>query len=270
MMGALRYEWVRIRTIASSYWMSALAIVLTAGISLLLATTLSSTDFTEVGITNSVISNIVAIGGGSLPGIPILAAAFTAVLGALAMGHEYRYGTNKATLSALPDRLAVVAAKVIMLAIWVAVVIAIGVLVDIIIGWLFMSHFGVGSHMVRPVLAYLFYCEGFAIAGLGLASVFRNQTGAIVAVLVWPFVIEPIVYGILAVISERSDAGLGQITNLLPASAGRRTMFDPYSVWAGLGGSINTWGLTASFLVFAAGIAAALAAGTVLFITRDA
>jgi ABC-2 type transport system permease protein len=270
MRGALRYEWMRIRTIASSYWMSALAVLLTAGIALLLASTLSSSDFDEVGITDSVLSNVVAIGGGSLPGIPILAAAFTAVLGALAMGHEYRYGTNKATLSALPDRMAVVSAKVIVLAIWVAAVIASAVVIDMVIGWLFMGSFTLGSGTVRPVLAYLFYCEGFAIAGLALASVFRNQTGAIVAVLVWPFVIEPIVYGILAVISQRSNASIGQFTNLLPASAGRRTMFDPYSVWSGLGGSVDTWGLAASFAVFAVGVVAALVAGSVLFVTRDA
>jgi ABC-2 type transport system permease protein len=270
MSGALRYEWMRIRTIASSYWMSAFAVILTAGIAVLLASTLSSADFSQVGVTDSVLSNVVAIGGGSLPGIPILAAAFTAVLGALAMGHEYRYGTNKATLSALPDRLVVVTAKVIVLALWVAVVIATAVVIDVVIGWLVMDSFSIGSGTVRPVLAYLFYCEGFAIAGLGLASVFRNQTGAIVAVLVWPFVIEPIVYGILAVISQRSNSRIGTLTNFLPASAGRRTMFDPYSLWSGLGGSVDTWGLAASFLVFAVGVVAALVAGSVLFVTRDA
>lgn len=270
MTGALRYEWVRIRTIASSYWMSGIAIALTAGIAVLLASTLSSADFTEVGITNSVISNIVVVGGGSLPGIPVLAAAFMAVLGALAMGHEYRYGTNKATLSALPDRIAVVAAKVIVLAAWVAAVVVTAVALGMVIAWLFMNQVSLGTQTVRPVLAYLFYCEGFAIAGLGLASVFRNQTGAIVVVLVWPYVIEPIIYGILAVISQRSNAGAGKLTNLLPASAGRRTIFDPYDVWAGFGGSVDTWGLASAFVVFAIGVLAALVAGSVLFVTRDA
>ena len=32
MTGALKFEWVRIKTIRSSYWMSAMAIVFTAGI----------------------------------------------------------------------------------------------------------------------------------------------------------------------------------------------------------------------------------------------
>ena len=270
MSGALRYEWVRIRTIASSYWMSGIAFALTAAIALLLATTLNRADFSEAGITDSVLSNIVVIGGGSLPCIPILAAAFLAVLGALTMGHEYRYGTNKATLSALPDRVVVIAAKVAILVVWVAAVVATAVVIDIVIAWLFMDHLSLGSETVRPVFAYLCYCEGFAIAGLGLSAVFRNQTGAIVAVLVWPYVVEPIVFGIMAVISRSSNAGIGKLTNLLPASAGRRTMFDPYSVWAGFGGQIDSWGLPASFVVFALGVLVALVAGSVLFITRDA
>ncbi len=270
MSGALRYEWMRIRTIASSFWMSGFAIVLTAAISVLIATTISRSDFEQVGITNSVVTNIVILAGGSLTSIPVLAAAFMSVLGALSMGHEYRYGTNKATLSALPDRVAVIAAKVIVLAIWVAAVVAAVVVLDIIIAWLFLDHVKIGTATIRPVLAYLFYCEGFAITGLGLASVFRNQTGAIVAVLIWPYVIEPIIYGILAVISANSNSGVDKLTNLLPAAAGRRTMFDPYDVWAGYGGNVDTWALPASFLVFAIGVAAALVAGSVLFVTRDA
>jgi ABC-2 type transport system permease protein len=270
MTGALKYEMMRIRTIASSYWMSGIAIALTAAITLLLATTVHSSNFDQQGITNSVVTNIVVLGGGALPAIPILAAAFMAVIGSLAMGHEYRYGTNKATLSAIPDRIALLAAKVIVLVVWVAAVVATAIVIDVVIAWLFMDHVSLGSSTVRPVLAYLFYCEGFAVVGLGLASVFRNQTGALVAVLVWPYVIEPILYGILAVIANSSNAGVGKLTNLLPASAGRRTMFDPYDVWSGYNGTVDTWGLGPSFLVFGAGIVVCLVGGSVLFITRDA
>ncbi len=270
MTGALKYEMMRIRTIASSYWMSGIAIGLTAAITFLLALTVHSSNFDQVGITSSVVTNIVVLGGGALPAIPILAAAFMAVLGALSMGHEYRYGTNKATLTAVPDRIAVLAAKLIVLVVWVAAVVMVALVIDIVIAWLFMDHVSLGSSSVRPVFAYLFYCEGFAIVGLGLASVFRNQTGALVAVLVWPYVIEPILYGILAVIANSSHAGVGKLTNLLPASAGRRTLFDPYDVWSGYNGAVDTWGIGPSFLVFAVGIVACFVAGSVLFVTRDA
>ena len=53
--------------------------------------------------------------------MPVLAAPFYAVMGCMAMGHEYRYGTNKATLTAIPDRIAVLAAKALVLLAWVLV-----------------------------------------------------------------------------------------------------------------------------------------------------
>jgi ABC-type transport system involved in multi-copper enzyme maturation permease subunit len=268
--GALRYEWARIRTIASTYWMSGLAIVLTAGLAVLLASTVSRADFDEAGVDNSVVTNMVILAGGALPTVPILTAAFMSVLGVLAMGHEYRYGTNKATLCALPDRLAVVAAKIAVLAVWVAGVVATVVVLNIVIAFLLMDQVSLGSDSVRPVLAYLLYCEGFAIAGLGLAALLRNQTGAMVAVLVWPFVLEPVFYAVLALVTEATDSDLATLTNFLPAAAGRRTLFDPYSLWAGYGGSIDTWGLGLSFLVFVVGVAAAAAAGAASFISRDA
>ena len=80
---------------------------------------------------------------------------------------------------------------------------------------------------MRPVLAYWSYCLGFGLAGFGMAAVFRNQTGAMVLVLVWPFVLEPIINGILFAFNQTNDA-FGELTNLLPAAAGRRSMFDPY------------------------------------------
>ena len=47
--------------------------------------------------------------------MPVLAAAFYAVIGVMSMGHEYRYGTNKATLTALPDRITVLVGKMVVL-----------------------------------------------------------------------------------------------------------------------------------------------------------
>jgi hypothetical protein len=71
-------------------------------------------------------------------------------------------------------------------------------------------------------------------------------------------------------VTEATDSDLATLTNFLPAAAGRRTLFDPYSLWAGYGGSIDTWGLGLSFLVFVVGVAAAAAAGAASFISRDA
>jgi hypothetical protein len=264
---ALKYEWVRIRTIASSYWMSGFAIILSVGVALLIALFSSAAEMQELNIAQ--FTSWVLTAGASFAGIPVLAAAFFAVMGAMAMGHEYRYGTNKATLTALPDRVAIYAAKCVVLFAWVTAAVAALLLLNFAVAALFMSdpHFSSGA--VRPLVNYWGYCVGFSLAGLSLAAVFRNQTGAIVAVLVWPYVIEPIVYGILGVIGRRHPT-IGTLTNLFPASAGRRSIFDPYELMAGFGGVIDTWGVGASTLVFWIGVLIVVSAGVVSFVRRDA
>lgn len=268
MTAALKYEWVRIRTIASSYWMSGLAIGLSVVIAVLTALFSSAGDIEELNIVQ--FTSWVITAGASFPLIPVLAAPFFATMGAMAMGHEYRYGTNKATLTALPDRVAVYAAKVIMLVAWVTAVVALILLLDSLVAWLVMSDPQFSSDAIRPMVNYWGYCVGFALAGLSLSAIFRNQTGAMVGVLVWPYVIEPITYGVLGGIGASTNAGIGKLTNLLPTSAGRRSIFDPYDALAGYGGSIETWGIGASTLVFWVGVLIVVGAGVASFITRDA
>lgn len=268
MTAALKYEWMRIRTIASTYWMSGMAIGLSLAIALLIALLSSAGEIDELNIAQ--FTSWVVTAGASFAGIPVLAAAFFATMGAMAMGHEYRYGTNKATLTALPDRVAVYAAKALVLVAWVSAVVATILLLDFAVAWLFMSDPEFSSEAIRPLVNYWGYCVGFALAGLGLSAVFRNQTGAIVAVLIWPYVIEPIIYGVLGTIGQASNAGIGKITNLLPASAGRRSIFDPYELLAGFGGAIPTWGVGASTLVYWTGVLIVVGAGLALFMTRDA
>ena len=269
MTGALRYEWMRIRTIRSSYWMSALAIALTFGITLLMALSISAADLDDEFDSVYQVTTYIVLAGASGPVIPVMAAPFYAVMGVMAVGHEYRYGTNKATLSAIPDRVAVLAAKLVVLVAWVLASIAITLLLGMAITWLLLDNPQFGSHLVRPLLNYTGYCVGFAVAGMGLAALLRNQTGAIVAALTWPLVVEPIIYGVSLAISETTGGGIGKLTNLLPSSAGRRSMFDPYEAIAGFGNG-EVWSIGAAVIVFWLGVILVLAAGATSFIKRDA
>lgn len=268
MIGALRYEWVRIRTIASSYWMTALAIVLSVAVALLIALLTNVNEMQDLDVVQ--FTSWVITAGASFSGIPVLASAFFAVMGAMAMGHEYRYGTNKATLTALPDRIAVYAAKCVVLVAWVSAAVASILLIDAAVAALLLSNPHFSTDAIRPLLNYWGYCVGFALAGLSLAAIFRNQTGAIVAVLVWPYVVEPIAYGVLGAIGQRSSDTLSTLTNLLPTSAGRRSIFDPYDLMAGYGGVIDTWGVGASTLVFWVAVLMVVGGGVASFVLRDA
>ncbi|MGI8577428.1 MAG: hypothetical protein ACR2KG_05805 [Nocardioidaceae bacterium] len=273
MIGALKYEVTRIRTIASSYWLSALAVVFSAGIAVILCLVVNQSSGTELGdlAHTPVFSTWIVTSGASGPGMPVLAAAFLAVMGALAMGHEYRYGTNKATLTALPDRYAVLAAKAIVLTVWVAIVALLILLINTAIAWLLVSDMALDSESVRPMAFFVLYCIGFSLAGFGLAAILRSQVGSIVTVLVWPLAIEPIVFTILRFAGHRTSEVFGTIANFLPASAGRRSMFRPYQILANLDlQQTNIWGLGASTLVYWVGILILIVAGSVLFVIRDA
>lgn len=268
MTGALKYEWLRISTIRSSYWMAGLAVVLSAGITLLMGLTVSAAGL-DVDVRE--VTTYVTLAGASGPIIPVMAAPFFAVIGVLSVGHEYRYGTSKATLAANPNRVAVLAAKLLVLVAWVVVSAVTFLLLSLALTWLLLDNTDFGSHMVRPMVNYVGYCTGFAAAGLGLAALLRNQTGALVAVLVWPLVVEPILYGITVVVSETSGAGVGRLSNLLPASAGRRSMFDPYESFVGLGDAAgDVWSVAAAVLVFWAGVLLVTGAGAASFLRRDA
>jgi ABC-type transport system involved in multi-copper enzyme maturation permease subunit len=267
MTGALKYEWLRIRTIGSTYWFYGIAVGLTAVLTMFVIWGVNSAfpdDFSVVEATTWVITGLAS---GSL--IPVLAAPFCACVGVLAMGHEYRYGTNKATLSAIPDRYAVLAAKLAIVSLWVLATVGTILAFNLLASALFLNIFEVSGETLRPLLLFVVYCLGFAFAGFGLAAIFRNQTGAMVAVLVWPLVVEPIINGVLTAMGEINE-GFRELANILPASAGRRMMFDPYDIQAGFGGSFDTWGLGASALVYVIGVLVVLVGGAVLFIRRDA
>lgn len=268
MTGALKYEWIRITTIRSSYWMSAMALFFTVAISFVIAGFVSASDVSEMNIPQ--VTTYAVTGGVSGPIIPVMAAPFYAVMGAMAIGHEYRYGTNKATLTANPDRVAVLSAKLLVLLGWVFVVAAATLLVDLFVTWAFLDMANFESAIIRPMVNYVGYCLGFAVAGFALAAVFRNLTGAIVAVLTYPLVIEPIIYGVAVIVAQASSAGIGKITNLLPAAAGRRMLFDPYEIFAGFGSDIDVWGVGAASVTFYIGVAIVLVAGSAFFIRRDA
>jgi ABC-2 type transport system permease protein len=269
MTGALKFEWVRIKTIRSSYWMSALALVFTAGITLLISLFVSASEMDDMNIPQ--VTTYAVLAGASGPVIPIMAAPFYAVMGCMAIGHEYRYGTNKATLTAIPDRVVILTAKLLVLLAWVLVVIVASLAVNAFITWAFLDQVNFDSGIWRPFFTYALYCLGFAIAGFGLAALLRNMTGAIVAVLTYPLVVEPIIYGVTVAIGTNSSRGVGKLTNLMPAAAGRRMMFDPYATFAGFGQvNLDVWGVGAAVVVFLIGILVTLAAGIASFIERDA
>lgn len=272
MRTAIGYEWCRITTVRSTYWFSSMTVLFSGAIAYFIALGFGQSDLSSDGIQNFLqASTLVMTAGGSILFVPVLSAPFCGILGAMSFGHEYRYGTIKQTLTAIPDRVVLFFAKLLVLMCWLLGLMMIVVLVNTAMGALFLDGFSLSTEAFRPVVDFVLYNLGFGIAGFALAAILRNLAGALVAVLVYPFVIEPIGYNILRVVKLGT---LDRLANLFPASAGRRSIYSPYELFAnpttGSDVTLHVWGLASSIAVFWAGLVLLTGAALVLFLTRDA
>ena len=109
MTDALRFESVRVTTIRSTYWIGLLGLLLCGLVALGFGL-----DSPETGLSAAETTLLLAAGGESLP-FSVMGLAVS-LIGVLATGHEYRYGTILPTLTAMPRRSALLAAKLLIVA----------------------------------------------------------------------------------------------------------------------------------------------------------
>jgi ABC-2 type transport system permease protein len=172
---------------------------------------------------------------------------FAALLGALSITAEHRHGTIRPTLLGVPDRtrLLVTKAAVAGLASLGLGALASGVSLAALHASLASRGITVqltGSDYARLVAGSVAAAAFWALIGLGLGSLVRNQVPAITGIFVWVFVIE----------------------NILIDSAPDLSRYLPGSLAGGLAGNPVASSMTP---VAAVALLSAYAAGTVLLAT---
>jgi ABC-type transport system involved in multi-copper enzyme maturation permease subunit len=124
------------------------------------------------------------------------------ILGIIGMTQEYRHRTATPTFLTTPRRGAVVAAKLVAYALAAAAFSLVVVAVNYVVVAIHAGALGaapaldgdnVGT-LGRAALALVIY----AVIGVGLGALLRNQVGAIVGGLVYLFVVEPIIRSVPA------------------------------------------------------------------------
>ena len=257
MIDALRYEGVRIRTIGSTYWTLLVAVALCALVAVGFGLDTRGTE-----VPPAVVTVLLMAGGETLP-FPVLGMA-VALIGILATGHEYRYGTIYPTLTAIPRRSILLAAKVIM----VSAVAAIAALVSVGVCWVIGS---IARGVVLPIaerpipvvlVGYVVLMIIYSVLGVALGQLTRAIPAAVVIVLVTPLVIEPVISALsgLDVLSWLHD-----VVPFLPFGAGMQLLN------AGLSEAAeNTLGRWEGGGVFAGFVAVVLGVGWLLLERRDA
>ena len=130
------------------------------------------------------------------------AVVFTVILAIIGITQEFRHRTATPTFLTTPHRRRVVVAKLVtylVAGLGYAVVTAL-VLLAVGVPWLLSAGASVslggtnGTVLLGGILAVGLY----GVLGVGVGTLLRNQVGAIVGVLVYLFVLEPIVRGIPA------------------------------------------------------------------------
>jgi ABC-2 type transport system permease protein len=269
MRDALAYEWVRIRTIRSTWWLTGLALVLGVGISTLLSWAVHH-DFSERGVSANdleglgaaVVTQLAASGQ-----IPSVVCFVLAILGIFAWGHEYRHGMIRASLTALSSRSSLWIAKYLVIGLWVATVALTTMLISGVVAVLFLHEYvtvftGQTWSIIGRQALY-----GVLLAWLAMAftSLTRSQAFALVTLFLWPLLIEHLVNVFFLFVPGLRDHR--DVLRFLPFDAGYRmvdvlsnptsTFGDPLSA---LGGVIVFGGLAVVLM----------AASYALFEKRDA
>jgi ABC-type transport system involved in multi-copper enzyme maturation permease subunit len=183
-----------------------------------------------------------------------LGVVFAGLLGAMSITGEVRHGTIRPTFLATPQRGRVVAAKAVtsMVSGLLFGVIATGLASAV--GTAILSGRGVTIQLQRGDYALLLAGGGaaaalWAVIGLGLGAVVRNQVAAIVGLFVWVQIVENLLVDSVPSVSRFMPGALGQ------AITGQRT------------GTLHSPALGALFLVLYAG--AAVATGSLATTRRD-
>jgi ABC-2 type transport system permease protein len=188
--GVVRAEWTKLRALRSTWWCGLLAVVLIIGLGAAIAG--SGTPY-RVSAGNSAAAGVSV----SLAGV-VIAQLVLGVLGVLLFSGEYATGMIRATLAAVPSRLPVLRAKLIVLAGLVLPLTLLAGVAEFFTATALESSRGgsaialTGPGVLREVAGASLYLTVIAVIGLALGALLR-RTAAGLSVFAAAFFVVPIV-----------------------------------------------------------------------------
>jgi ABC-2 type transport system permease protein len=258
MSSALHAEWTKLRTIAATGWLLLGAVALTVALSGVVA----------LAVTYASLGSGQDVTRLSLTGV-YLGQAIIAVLAVLTIACEYSSGMIRVTLTAMPRRISVLAAKATILTALALAAGALAVLGSLLAGRLLLPAGGFTAAHGYPLLSLghgptlraafgsVLYLALIGLLSLGIATAVREPAVAVGLVLGLLYL-----FPILAALApdphlRRHLEQIGPMTAGLAIQATTNLRGLPIGPWAGLG-------------VLAAWAAAALVAGGLALARRDA
>jgi ABC-2 type transport system permease protein len=259
MLDALRYEWTRLTTLRSTFWLVGIGLLCSLAIPVIAGFAVNEEPLNEVTVA-------AGLNGGASFGIPFLA-VFMAIIGIFATGHEYRHGTIQPTLTALPQRSRLILAKILVVSGVTVLVTVVSMALNALALLIFWGEIpGLFDDPLRSALiGYVLYTLIYTLAGLGLGLLFRGVPSALVVIFLAPLIIENLIFGLSLL---PSMDWLIPAVKFLPFSSGARLM--AVDLTMDMGVDFDYFGRWGSGGVFAGFAAAIIAAAWILFKKRDA
>lgn len=167
-----RMEWIKLRSLRSTWLTLAIAVAASAGIAL---ATGSSTTSGGMFISNTLI--------GMLIGVLLIG-----VIGVLAMTSEYTSGTSRATFAAAPRRLRVLAAKAAVVGAVALITGEAAAFLSFFAGCMTLRHGITAPALSQPGVLRAIVLTGASLSligllGLGLGAIIRHTAAAITVVV---------------------------------------------------------------------------------------
>jgi ABC-2 type transport system permease protein len=257
-LGVIRSEWIKLRSVRSTWFSLLAAVVIVVGLGTLFSALRAHRFGQDVGPNGHIIGidpTLISLRGVFLAQLAI------GVLGVLVITGEYSTGMIRSSLAAVPHREPVLIAKTLVFGAFTFIVSVVAAFGAFLLGQKALASTHVQASLSTPgaeraILGAAIYLTLIGLMAVGLGFLIRNTAGAI-ATLFGVVLVLPILANALP------DPYSTDVSKYLPLNAGTQIMTtvnpDPSMLgpWAGLG-------VTALYA------AAALIAGAVVLKRRDA
>lgn len=249
-MNLVRAEWIKLRSVTSAKVLLGLAVLLGIGFSVLVTLIIPASEMTDALGGPPTQSDLWGLATGGLNFGYLL----IGVTGVLMSTQEFRF-TARPTFAAEPRRPRVLVAKAVVAAVVGILLGALMTVGSVVLGGLILRardlplEFGAPGGS-RVIVGSILLAGLFGLAGLGVGALLRASAAAIVVLVLWVVLVEPLLSGFLPKVGQYAPFVAGdQLRQLVPAEPGLGPL---------IGG-----------LLLTGFVAVLLAAGTLLLVRRD-
>ncbi|TDW64718.1 ABC-2 type transport system permease protein [Curtobacterium sp. PhB25] len=192
----VRSEWIKLRSIRSTFWCYAILVLVTIGMAALVgANTNSGGDQMPTDVANGTLVNVNTVG-------VLLSSLVVGVLGVLIITGEYGTGQVRSTFTADPRRTGVILAKAVVLAVTTFVVSAVATWIGVLISLPLLAGNGVepeigNPSVFLPILGSSVYLTLLALLAYGIGLLVRSSAGGI-AITLGILLVLPVVLSLMA------------------------------------------------------------------------